>query len=44
MTHPSIPEEEKIPSGLQPEPSACRSVWEDWHDIIANLEDALDVV
>ncbi len=44
MTHASMPEEEKIHSGLQPGGIRLSLGLEDWHDIIADLEDALQVV
>ena len=44
MTHASVPEEEKIRSGLQPGGIRLSLGLEDWHDIIADLEDALEVV
>jgi methionine-gamma-lyase len=44
MTHASVPEEEKIHSGLQPGGIRLSLGLEDWHDIIADLEDALQVV
>lgn len=44
MTHASVPEEEKIRSGLQPGGIRLSLGLEDWHDIIADLEDALKVV
>jgi cystathionine beta-lyase/cystathionine gamma-synthase len=44
MTHASVPEEEKIRSGLQPGGIRLSLGLEDGHDIIADLEDALEVV
>ena len=44
MTHASIPEEEKIGSGLRPAGIRLSLSLQDWHDIIADLEDALEVV
>ena len=44
MTHASVPEEEKIRSGLQPGGIRLSLGLEDWHDIIADLEDALEVL
>ena len=44
MTHASFPEEEKIGSGLRPAGIRLSLGLEDWHDIIANLEGALEVV
>ncbi len=44
MTHASVPEEEKIRSGLQPGGIRLSLGLEDWHDIIADLEDALQVL
>jgi methionine-gamma-lyase len=44
MTHASVPEDEKIRSGLQPGGIRLSLGLEDWHDIIADLEDALEVV
>lgn len=43
MTHASVPDEEKIRSGLQPGGIRLSLGLEDWHDIIADLEDALEV-
>jgi cystathionine beta-lyase/cystathionine gamma-synthase len=42
-THASVPEEERIRSGLQPAGIRLSLGSEDWHDIIADLEDALEV-
>jgi cystathionine beta-lyase/cystathionine gamma-synthase len=39
-----VPEEEKIRSGWQPGGVRLSLGLEDWHDIIAELEDALEVV
>ncbi|MBZ5700680.1 MAG: PLP-dependent aspartate aminotransferase family protein [Acidobacteriia bacterium] len=44
MTHASVPDDEKIRSGLQPGGIRLSLGLEDWHDIIADLEDALGVV
>jgi cystathionine beta-lyase/cystathionine gamma-synthase len=44
MTHASVPEDEKIRSGLQPGGIRLSLGLEDWHDIIADLQDALEVV
>jgi cystathionine beta-lyase/cystathionine gamma-synthase len=44
MTHATVPEEEKIRSGLQPGGIRLSLGLEDWHDIIADLEAALAVV
>ncbi len=44
MTHASVPEDEKIRCGLQPGGIRLSLGLEDWHDIIADLEDALEVV
>ena len=44
MAHTSVPEEEKIRSGLQPGGIRLSLGLEDWHDIIADLEEALQVV
>ena len=44
MTHATVPDEEKIRSGLQPGGIRLSLGLEDWHDIIADLEDALEVV
>lgn len=44
MTHASVPEEEKMRFGLQPGGIRLSLGLEDWHDIIADLEDALQVV
>lgn len=39
-----VPEEEKLRSGLQPGGSRLSLGLEDWHDRIADLQDALEVV
>jgi len=44
MTHAVVPEEEKIRVGLLPGGIRLSLGLEDWHDIIADLEDALEVV
>ncbi len=44
MTHASLPDEEKIKSGLQPGGIRLSLGLEDWRDIIADLEAALAVV
>jgi methionine-gamma-lyase len=44
MTHASVPEEEKIRCGLRPGGIRLSLGLEDRHDIIADLEDALEVV
>ena len=44
MTHASVPEDEKIRSGLQPGGIRLSLGLEDWHDIIADLEDVLEAV
>ena len=44
MTHASVPDDEKIRCGLQPGGIRLSLGLEDWHDIIADLEDALGVV
>ena len=44
MTHATVPEEEKIKSGLQPGGIRLSLGLEDWQDIIADLEAALEVV
>jgi methionine-gamma-lyase len=44
MTHAAVPEEEKLRSGLQPGGIRLSLGLEDWHDIIADLEDALEVI
>lgn len=44
MTHAAVPDEEKIRSGLKPGGIRLSLGLEDWHDIIADLEDALQVV
>jgi cystathionine beta-lyase/cystathionine gamma-synthase len=44
MTHASVPDEEKIRSGLQPGGIRLSLGLEDWHDIIADLENALEVI
>ena len=41
MTHASVPEEEKLRCGLRPGGIRLSLGLEDWHDIIADLEDAL---
>ncbi len=44
MTHATVPEEEKIQSGLRPGGIRLSLGLEDWHDIIADLEAALAVL
>jgi cystathionine beta-lyase/cystathionine gamma-synthase len=44
MTHAVVPEEEKLRCGLKPGGIRLSLGLEDWHDIIADLEDALQVV
>ncbi len=44
MTHATVPEEDKVKSGLQPGGIRLSLGLEDWHDIIADLEAALAVV
>jgi len=44
MTYASLPVEEKIRSGWQHGGMRLSLGLEDWHDIIAELEDALEVV
>ncbi len=44
MTHATVPDEEKIRSGLRPGGIRLSLGLEDWHDIIADLEAALAVV
>lgn len=44
MTHAAVPGEEKLRCGLQPGGIRLSLGLEDWHDIIADLEDALEVV
>ena len=44
MTHAVVPEEEKLRCGLQPGCTRPSLRLEDWHDIIADREDALKVV
>jgi methionine-gamma-lyase len=44
MTHASVPEEEKLRIGLRPGGIRLSLGLEDWHDIIADLEDALQEV
>jgi cystathionine beta-lyase/cystathionine gamma-synthase len=44
MTHAAVPEEEKMRSGLKPGGIRLSLGLEDRHDIIADLEDALEVV
>jgi methionine-gamma-lyase len=43
MTHAVVPEEEKLRYGLKPGGIRQPLGLEDWHDIIADLEDALEV-
>ncbi|HKN23403.1 MAG TPA: PLP-dependent aspartate aminotransferase family protein [Candidatus Acidoferrum sp.] len=44
MTHAVVPDEEKLRCGLKPGGIRLSLGLEDWHDIIADLEDALEVV
>ena len=44
MTHAVVPEEEKIRCGLQPGGIRLSLGLEDWHDIIADLDDALQAI
>ncbi len=44
MTHSAVPEEEKIKSGLFPGGIRLSLGLEDWHDIIADLEMALETI
>jgi methionine-gamma-lyase len=44
MTHAVVPVEEKLRSGLQPGGIRLSLGLEDWHDITADLSDALEVV
>lgn len=44
MTHASVPEEEKIGSGLRPAGIRLSLGLEDWHDMIADREGAQEVV
>ena len=44
MTHAVVPEEEKLRCGLKPGGIRLSLGLEDWHDIIADLDDALQVV
>ena len=44
MTHAVVPEEEKMRVGLQPGGIRLSLGLEDWHDIIADLQDALGAV
>jgi len=44
MTHAAVPDEEKLASGLLPGGVRLSLGLEDWHDIIADLEAALEVV
>lgn len=44
MTHAVVPEEEKKRVGLQPGGIRLSLGLEDWHDIIADLQDALEAV
>jgi cystathionine beta-lyase/cystathionine gamma-synthase len=44
MTHAMVPEEEKLRSGMRPGGIRLSLGLEDWHDIIADLQDALETV
>ena len=44
MAHTLLPEEEKIRSGLRTGGIRLSLSFKDWHDILADLEDALEVV
>jgi O-acetylhomoserine/O-acetylserine sulfhydrylase-like pyridoxal-dependent enzyme len=44
MTHAAVPDEEKMRCGLQPGGIRLSLGLEHCHDIIADLEDALEVV
>jgi methionine-gamma-lyase len=44
MTHAVVPEDEKLRCGLKPGGIRLSLGLEDWHDIIADLEEALEVV
>lgn len=44
MTHAAMPEEEKVRCGLRPGGIRLSLGLEDWHDIIADLDDALQAV
>ena len=44
MTHAVVPEQEKLRTGVQPGGIRLSLGLEDWHDIIADLEDALEAV
>lgn len=44
MTHAAVPEEEKLRTGVQPGGVRLSLGLEDWHDIIADLDDALQAV
>ena len=44
MTHASLPEEEKLARGIDPSGIRLSVGLEDWHDIIEDLEQALDYV
>jgi cystathionine beta-lyase/cystathionine gamma-synthase len=44
MTHAVVPVEEKLRSGLQPGGIRLSLGLEDWHDITADLSDALEVI
>jgi cystathionine beta-lyase/cystathionine gamma-synthase len=44
MTHAALPEEEKQARGVEPGGMRLSVGLEDWHDIIADLEEALDQV
>jgi len=44
MTHAMVPEEEKLRNGMKPGGIRLSLGLEDWHDITADLSDALEVV
>jgi len=44
MTHATVPDEEKIRCGLRPGGIRLSLGLEDWHDIISDLQDALEAV
>jgi len=44
MTHAVVPEEEKLRTGVKPGGIRLSLGLEDWHDIIADLQDALEAV
>jgi len=44
MTHAMVPEDEKLRNGMKPGGIRLSLGLEDWHDITADLSDALEVV